>query len=133
MRKILFIFVMLGLVACSSEKNQYQKGENVMLDEIFYSKISADPVHKMQKNRADINAIVLKYFKIGEPKQEVVLRLQKIGFKMGKETNDGIYAFAIKPKVATFDLTPVRLVIFFEFDDNKELSDIKSSYFFESI
>lgn len=133
MKKILFIFVMLGLFGCSSEKNQYQKGESVMLDEIFYSKISADPVHKMQKNRADINVIVLKYFKIGESKQEVISRLQKMGLEVVKETNNGIYAFAIKPKVSTFDLFPKKLVIFFEFDNNKELSNVKSSYIFESI
>ena len=132
MRKILFIFVMLGLVACSGEKNQYQKGENVMLDEIFYSKISADSAGKARLDRPEINKIVLKYFKVGENKQMVIYKLKQIGFLLEEESNI-LYAYMTRPKDRALDLFPKRLNLIFEFDDKNKLLNIKSKYIFDSL
>ena len=136
-KSILQIFLtsilMVSLGACSSEKNQYQKGESVMLDEIFYSQsISANSAGRAKPDRPEINKIVLKYFKLGENKQTVIHRLNQIGFHAEEESNI-VYAYVTRPKDEALDLFPKRLNLIFEFDNKNKLLKIKSKYIFDSL
>ncbi len=126
--------LIVGLSACNSpasqDNNIQEKGEKTMIDEIFNSGIKSDYVMKIQDNRADVNAIVLKYFQIGESKQKVVSKLHLMGAGVREEA-DGKIIKTGKKKSGIYggDMFAQILNITFEFDQSEKLVSVKSMYF----
>lgn len=128
--------LIISLSACSSSANKEEntsiniKGEKMMLNEIYSSQIKPDHFLKIQENYAEVNSIVLKYFKIGENKNDVISKLTKMKVTLNKKSNGTIVVSAIKGNSPFFSKDDDKTVeVAFEFDDSNKLSNIKSRYF----
>ncbi len=128
--------LIIGLTACSSSASKEEnkstniKGEKMMLTEIFDSQIKPDYFLKIQENYEEVNSIVLKYFKIGENKAEVLLKLIQMKTNPNEKGNEIIVVSAIKGNSPFFRKDDDKTVeIVFEFDGNQKLANIKSRYF----
>lgn len=126
--------LIVGLSACSStaskEENVIEKGKKMMLNEIYDSKINPDHFMKIQDNYVEVTNIVLKYFKIGESKQEVISKLHQMGLWIREEANGVIIAGHRRGEAPWFlsHDDAKTIVIFFEFGNDGELINMKSHY-----
>jgi len=130
--------LIIGLTACSSSASTEEntstniKGEKMMLTEIYGSKIKPDHVLKIQENYEEVSNIVFKYFQIGESKDEVISKLNKMGLVIKQEINGNIIGTSSeKSSISTLGLFPKVLEIHFEFNNQVELTNIKSVYFIQ--
>ena len=130
--------LIIGLTACSSSASKEEnksiniKGEKMMLTEIFDSQIKPDHVLKIQKNYKEVSSIVFKYFKIGEKKEEVISKMNKMGLGVKQEVNGNIIGTSSeKSSISILGLFPRVLEIHFEFNNQAELTNIKSVYFIQ--
>jgi len=129
--------LIVGLSACNSSASKsesvIEKGEKLMIDEIFNSGIKPDHFLKIQDNYAEVTSIVLKYFKIGESKEEVISKLTQMQIKSSKESDGSIHIYDRKGKAPWFlshdDAKTVN--IDFKFDKDNKLMNIQSRYFIQ--
>ena len=126
--------LVVGLSACNSPASQSnnvsEKGEKLMLSEIYDSKIQPDYFLKIQENNIEVTDIVLKYFKIGESKAEVVVKLDQMKIESNIKSDGRIVAFGIKGNNPLFCKDDDKTVeVAFEFDSSHKLSNINSRYF----
>lgn len=126
--------LVVGLGACNSSAIQFSnlnaKEDKSMIDEIFNSDIKSDNFLTIQKDRIDVNTIVLKYFQIGESKQEIVSKLHQMGAGVREEANGKIVKTGKKKSgIYGGDMFAQILNITFEFDQSEKLVSVKSMYF----
>lgn len=126
--------LVVGLSACSSpasqSNNESEKKEKAMLNEIYDSKNQPDYFLKIQVNNAEVTNIVLKYFKIGESRSEVVAKLSQMKIESNIKSDGRIVAFGIKGNNPLFCKDDDKTVeVAFEFDSSNKLSNIHSRYF----
>lgn len=126
--------LLIGLSACNSPASQSynvsEKSDKAMLNEIYDSKIKPDHFLKIQENNTRVTSIVLKYFKIGENRSEIVVKLARMKIESNKKSDGRIVAFAIKGNNPLFSKDDDKTVeIAFEFDSGSKLINIQSRYF----
>jgi hypothetical protein len=129
----MFILI-IGLSACCNSlihsSNASVQDEKAMLNEIYDSNITPDYVLKMQENKIDVNTIVLKYFKMGESKEEVLSKLTQMKLSSNKKSDNRIVVSGIKGNDPLFCKDDDKTVeLSFEFDRSSKLANIKSRYF----
>ncbi len=123
--------LIIGLTACSSSASKEEnKSTKMMLNEIYDSQIKPDYFLKIQENHEDVSNIVFKYFKVGESKEEVLLKLTKMNISPSENKNKTIVVSAIKGNDPLFHKDDDKtLEVMFEFDASNKLTNIKSRYF----
>ncbi|MDD2829544.1 MAG: hypothetical protein PHW18_08230 [Sulfuricurvum sp.] len=126
--------LVIGLSACNSSAIQFSninaKGDKAMFNEIYNSKIKPDNYLGIQKNYAEVTNMVMKYFQIGESKEEVITKLSQMKIDSNVKSDGRIVAFGIKGNNPLFSKDDDKTVeVFFEFDSNNKLVSISSRYF----
>ncbi len=131
---VLLLSISLNSYSSSVNKEEKistnMKGKRMMLTEIYNSQIKPDHFLKIQENYAEVSSIVLKYFKIGESKVEIVSKLTKMKIISNTKNKGIIIVSAIKGNNPLFSKDDDKTIeVTFEFNDSNKLSNIKSRYF----